>query len=147
MPQRRTPTDMPETLKVVRLTQERTKKAGRKKKLTVPELPAEIWDAMSSVEQAYYTFWTESVREENPDLTNSDHIYLMLAGLELINVLRTAEKQISAGELITMARQHPGLQFRSLVDMLSVSRKARKSSDKGDKEPATDLSALWKREG
>jgi hypothetical protein len=42
----------------------------------------------------------------------------------------TSQNELSTGELITMARQHSGVQMRALLDMLSVTRKARTAGKK-----------------
>lgn len=114
-----------------------TKRSGRPKKLRMPPMPQEIMDAMSELEQEHFTFFIESIKEEYPDLTMSDMIYLQQAGLEYINTLRLQVEQLRSGQLVTMSRQHPSVQFRAWIDLLSVSRKQRpqaKTQDDAERE-------------
>ena len=55
--------------------------------------------------------------------------------------------ELTTGETITMARQHPGVQMRAYMDMLSVTRKVRIAESKKSDEPKgsarlTDLLSL-----
>ena len=127
---RQSPMDRPEILRVRPLntpSKEEEVKRGRKQKRKVPSLPQEILDGMTELEQEWFHFFVDGLKDENPDLTDTDQILVLFAGIEMINMLRLDQKQLSSGELISMARQHPGVQFRSLIDLLSVSRKARKN--------------------
>lgn len=135
----------PETLKVVPLTRPPAPdaKPGRPKKREMPPLPKEIWEGMSELEREHFTYFVESVRAEYKDLTGTDLIFLNMAGLDYINTMRLQVAQLGTGELVTMSRQHPGVQFRAWIDMLSVSRKARQGT-RGDEEKASQVEKLAK---
>lgn len=87
---------------------------------------------MNELEQQWYDYFISSHRLEYPDLTDTDNILLMLAGLEFVKYLRVAQDEMKTGTVISMARQHPGVQMRALLDQLSVTRKARNAGKKDD---------------
>ncbi|GHO44543.1 hypothetical protein [Ktedonospora formicarum] len=134
-------------LKVVPLDKalEREKKSGRPKKLEMPALPQALFDGMTELERAHFFYFVDAYREEYPDLTPTDVLNLHMAGLEYISYLRIQAQQISTGEVISQARQHPGVQMRALLDQLSVTRKQRQQQNKGqddrDKQAARELFA------
>lgn len=80
---------------------------------------------MNELEQQWYKYFIDSYNAEYPDLTDSDQISLMLAAIEFIKYLRVAQDELSTGQVISMARQHPGTNMRALLDQLSVTRKQR----------------------
>jgi aryl carrier-like protein len=128
-----TPGGQPPSFKVEPLlfpAQLAEKRNGRPRKRKMPPLPQEILDGMSELEQEHYTYFIESYQAQYPDLTDADQIALVQAGLEYINTLRVQAKQLKTGEVISMARQHPGVQLRAWLDLLSVTRKQRKPNDK-----------------
>jgi len=100
----------------------RRTQAGRPKKLVMPDLPEM---KMTDIEQNLFEFFMAAYEQEYPDLTPTDHLILHLAGLKYIQYLRTIAGELETGKLITMARQHPGVELRGLLDQLSVTRKAR----------------------
>jgi hypothetical protein len=144
MAERKSPSSKSETLKVIPLTAplEQPAKPGRKPKRKIPPLPQEIMDGMTDIEQQHFEFFVESVLAENPDLRGTDFIFVNLAGLDYINTLRLEVQQLSSGELVTMSRQHPGVQFRAWIDMLSVSRKARQGGKSQESEEKANTRAM-----
>lgn len=58
-------------------------------------------------------------------MTATDQITLQLLAAEYIKYLRMLANEIESGQLVSMARQSPGTQYCRLLDMLSVTRKAR----------------------
>jgi hypothetical protein len=147
MPPRKTrqsPATKPETLKVVPLTRptEEQKRPGRKPKRKMPPLPKEILDGMSELEREHFEYFVHSILEENPDLAGSDLILVNLAGLDYINTLRLEQNQLASGELVTMSRQHPGVQFRAWLAMLSASRKDRLGSKTNQSEQGSRRAEL-----
>lgn len=133
MPERKSPASAPQTLHTLPLTapDPEPKKLGRPRKSTLPALPT---FEMNALETEWFTYFLQAYREEYPDLTKSDQILLVLAGVEYIKYLRIIQNELKTGELITMARQHSGVQMRALLDMLSVTRKARQSG-KREEDP------------
>lgn len=145
-PDRRSPTTAPaETLKVLPLetpTQLHASRPGRKRRLTMPPLPQEIFDGMTALEQEHFHFFVDAYTQDYPGMTPSDQMGLQLAGLEYINYLRMQASQLSTGQLISMARQHPGVQLRAWLDSMSVTRKARqRTAPKDGDEREADLRA------
>jgi hypothetical protein len=110
-----------------------TKKTrGRPKKREMPALPNM---PMSESERAIFEFWMEEFKAEHPDLSGTDELLLFLAGIEFIKYLRVQAEELETGKVISMARQHPGVNMRALLDQLSVTRKAR---TQGSKPSETD---------
>jgi hypothetical protein len=70
----------------------------------------------------------------------TDYLILHLAGLEYIKYLRVVAEELETGKVISMARQHPGVNMRALLDQLSVTRKARTS--RGQKEEDSDAQEI-----
>lgn len=122
-------------MKVIKLQQPSDLDAprpGRPRKLKMPPLPQEILDGMTSLEQEHFAFFLESHRQQYPDLTPTDLISLTAAAMEYVAYLRLQASQLSTGELVTMSRQHPGVQMRAWLDSLSVTRKQRGPAKKED---------------
>lgn len=103
------------------------KRTGRRPKLKFPPLPQEIMDAMTDLERAHFEYFIEAIQQDNK-LRPSDYIGLYAAGLEYVAYLRLQASQMATGELVTMSRQHPGVQLRAWLDTMSFSR--RKSDPK-----------------
>lgn len=102
-------------------------RTGRKPKLKYPPLPQEIMDAMTDLERQHFEYFIEAIKADNK-LRPSDYIGLYAAGLEYVAYLRLQASQMATGELVTMSRQHPGVQLRAWLDTMSFSR--RKSDPK-----------------
>jgi aryl carrier-like protein len=117
--------------------------AGRPKKLRMPPLPKEIREGMSQIEQDHFDFFIQAVREEHKDLTPVDLICLNMAGLNYINSLRLQQQQLKSGELVTMSRQHPEVQMRAWLDLMSVSRKQRPTTKSAVDQEAEKWRALF----
>lgn len=134
----------PEILQVHPMSapEEEPARRGRKPKLTPPPLPQELFDGMSDIEKQHFTFFLAAIMEEYPDLTKTDMIFLNMAGLDYINSLRLQVQQLQSGELVTMSRQHPGVQLRAWLELLSVSRKARQGSRNNQDEKLTEARAM-----
>lgn len=133
------PTAAPETYTVQPLSSpaDIAPKRGRRPKPVMPNVPQECLDGFQPLERQWFDYFIEQTCYEYPDLTPLDKVFLTLAGLELINLLRTMAEQLKSGQIISMARQHPAVQFRAWIDMLSISRKQRKpAGDAKDKELA-----------
>lgn len=108
------------------------KKGGRPKKLKMPPIPQEIYDGLSELEREHFDYCVQTIMDENPDLLASDMMYVYLAAMEYINTLRLQVEQLRTGTLVTMSRQHPAMQFRAWIDLLSVSRKQRPTAKTQD---------------
>ena len=116
---------------------EKRRSVGRPAKLEMPALPAL---AMTDIEQNLFDYFINAYDEQFPDLTPTDHLMLFLAGVEFIKYIRMAREELETGKLVTMSRQHPGVQLRGLLDQLSVTRKARTARNKPDEdEDSKDL--------
>src|SRR6266704_2972289 len=60
-----------------------------------------------------------------PDLTSSDYRLLWLSGIKYLQFLRLLKKEVETGNLLSMARTHPAVEMRALLDQVSVTRRAR----------------------
>lgn len=114
----------------------KTRKVGRPVKVQMPDLPKL---PMEPHEQELFDYWIAAFKEQYPDLAPTDHLLLHLAGLEYIKYLRVIAEELETGKVISMARQHPGVNMRALLDQLSVTRKARTTGQKpSDDENAAE---------
>jgi hypothetical protein len=129
-------------IKLERASDTSAPKRGRPKKLTFPALPQEIYDGMTELEREHFEFFINAHLEQYPDLLPTDYIALYSAGMEYIAYLRMQASQLATGQLVSMARQHPGVQLRAWMDSLSVTRKQRGPASKKDDEAAEFLKAL-----
>ena len=117
-------------LTVVQKPKART--VGRPEKLVMPPLPNL---PMTPVEQELFDFFMEAYKQQYPDMVPTDHLLLHLAGAEYIKYMRILAEEMKTGKILSMARQHPAVQMRGLLDMLSVTRKARTMRNKPDDSP------------
>lgn len=108
------------------------REAGRPNNLVMPDLPRL---PMTDVERGLFDYFLEAYKRQYPDLTPTDHLMLFLAGVEFIKYLRVVAEELETGKVISMARQHPGVNMRALLDQLSVTRKARTAGKKTDEDP------------
>lgn len=142
---RKQPNGVPQTLVVQKLTEAAPAKVGRKRKLKMPPLPQAILDGMTPLEREHFEFLIAAYNDEYGDsLTPADQISLQQAAIEYINLLRVQADQLSTGKIISMARQHPGVQLRQWLDSLSVTRKQRAASRPEDKQTAALTEELLK---
>lgn len=143
-PNDQTGNETSQALIVQPLTQTRPIKeraVGRPAKLTMPDLPAM---SMTDVEQGLFDYFMQAYQEQYPDLLPTDLLLLHLAALEYIKYLRVVAEELSTGKVISMARQHPGVNMRALLDQLSVTRRARTARSKPDEdEDAKELKAFF----
>lgn len=98
---------------------------GRPRKLVMPPLPAEMLEGMTALEQEHFHFFLDAYQRDYPAMSPSDCISLHQAALEYINLLRVQATQLKKHEVISMARQHPGVQLRQWLDQMACTRKAR----------------------
>lgn len=113
-------------------------KIGRPRKtLKLPPLPQEILDGMTPLEQEHFKFFIASFERDYPGMTPSDLLCLNQAAIEYINLLRVQATQMQTKQVISMARQHPGVQLRQWLDAMSVTRKQRQATEP-KKDKATD---------
>lgn len=134
MTDKRTRTPGSETMKVIKLLDAAAgvKTTGRPKKLTLPPEFQQLLDAMSPVEQEHYKLVVEAHYQLYPDLNILDKLWVRLLAIEYIKTLRMMAEELESGQLITMSRQHPGVQMRAYADMLSVTRKQRGKAKEDD---------------
>lgn len=139
---RRQPNGVPQTFTVKKLETpaqlEAPHRGRRKRKLPMPPLPQAMLDAMTPLEQQHFKFFLDAHHEEYGDsLTQADEISLQQAAIEYINLLRVQADQLESGKIISMARQHPGVQLRQWLDSLSVTRKQRQATSPKSEDKAT----------
>ena len=117
---------------------------GRPRKLKMPPMPQEVLDGMTTLERDHYDFFIHAITQDYSINKPSDFIALHMAALEYVNLLRVQAKQLTDGEVITAARQHPGVQLRAWLDSLSTTRKARKEQGGGSEGDAQRVQ--WERQ-
>ena len=61
---------------------------------------------------------------------------------EYVAYLRLQASQIASGQLVTMSRQHPGVQLRAWLDTMSFSRRKGVSGKQAEDGLASQLMAL-----
>ena len=141
---RRRPDGKPEMLEVAPLTLvDITTRPGRPRKLVPPPPPN---FSCNDAEEQHYTYFIQAFNKEYPDMTATDQITLQLLAAEYIKYLRMLANEIESGQLVSMARQSPGTQYCRLLDMLSVTRKARvsgRSTKPDDNEDTKRLLELF----
>lgn len=94
---------------------------GRPKKLK----PMPILEGLSDAEKVLFDNFIQAYLDEYPDITPTDYGMLWLVAVEYIKYLRILSVELSTGQVMSMARQHPGTNMRALQDQLSFTRKAR----------------------
>jgi hypothetical protein len=134
MPNRPTLQVVEETLSLPRLEAPPPtpiKSPGRHKKLTYPGLPQEIYDGMTEIERAHFDWFIQTARRlvEGEEF---DELGIHMAGLDYIQLLRMQARQLASGELVSQARQHPGVQLRQWLEITSLSRKSRPAKKEDD---------------
>lgn len=134
-----------QTAKVVRLERPASEpvRMGRPKKLKPPPMPEELLEAFTPLEREHWDYFIESYAQDYGIKKPSDWIALRLAACEYIQLLRVNATAAASGEVITAARQHPGVQLRAWLDSMGGTRKQRKD-DKQDDDAAAWMSAMSK---
>lgn len=89
-------------------------------------------DGMTAAESQRYDLFINYMHKEYGDLTPFDMLLVEVAAVEYIKYLRWLANEIKTGEAASMARQHPGVQMRENLKLLSVWRKDRANSPKTD---------------
>jgi hypothetical protein len=141
MPSRKTndPNETSQAVLVRPLTETepvKSRGAGRPARLTMPDLPKM---PMTEPEQALFDYFMDAYKQQYPDMVPTDLLILHLAALEYIKYLRVVAEELETGKVISMARQHPGVNMRALLDQLSVTRKARTQGKKEEDPDAREL--------
>lgn len=124
-----------ETTKVIKLIDRAAgpaPKRGRPKKNAMPALPLALLESMTDLEREHFHFFIAAIEELYPDLNKLDRLLVRLMACSYIALLRMEAAQMESGQLVTMSRQHPGVQLRAWMDLLSVTRKQRGKVDKDD---------------
>lgn len=132
------PTAKPTSIVVlpVQRPTESTPKRGRPRKLKYPPIPQEVLDGLTPLEREHFDFFIESIREDYHISLPSDQIALYMAALEYVNLLRVQAHQLKSGEVITAARQHPGVQLRAWLDSMAATRAKRGTAKETDEAEA-----------
>lgn len=137
-----------ETIGVLRLETPSQLEAprGRPRKLVMPPLPQELLDGMTALELEHYNFFLAAYKADYRITKPSDLLALNQAALEYINLLRVQAQQLKSGQVITAARQHPGVQLRAWLSEMGVTRSKRKGDDdEGDAEIKAWMDRLGKK--
>jgi hypothetical protein len=109
-------------------------KGRPKKRPPMPYMP------MEEAEKLFFDGFIEEYLTEYPDMTPTDYRLLFLAAIEYIKYLRIAAKELESHQVISMARQHPAVNMRALLDQLNATRKLRSRG----KTPETDEAAEFR---
>jgi hypothetical protein len=129
------PEQKPQLYAVPKLDEAAIPRPKRTRKPKMPPIPQAILDAMTELEQQHFYFVIDGYQQDYPDMKATDLICLYQAAIEYINLQRVQAKQLKSGEVISMARQHPGVQMRAWLDMMDVTRKARSKGGKAGEDP------------
>lgn len=138
----REPTDTSKTLKTAGLIPAQKRGPGR------PQLPQNAtppqFTFLSEYERDLYDLYTRALEADYPGMKPSDRMLLPLVAGEFIKCMRLLGNELSSGELVTMSRQHPGTQFRSLLDqILGATRKSRVKNGDDKKDDIIDALPDW----
>ena len=94
---------------------------------------------LDDAERALFDGFMLDFLEAFPDLSDPDYRMLWMAGTRYIAGLRLIKYEMKTGRTISMARQHPLVEMRALLDQLSVTRKARTSKGQQEDPDSADL--------
>jgi hypothetical protein len=111
----------------------------------MPDLPQGILDGMTPLEIQHFEHFIRAFREDYPDLTQAQLISLTQAAIEYVNLLRVQAQQLETGQVISMARQHPGVQLRAWLDSLGATRKQQGRDTNEGKENEKQLREVLSR--
>jgi hypothetical protein len=122
-------------------------RTGRPRKLRYPPIPQEVLDGMTALEREHFDFFIDSIRQDYQIKLPSDQVALYMAALEYVNLLRVQAHQLKTGEVITAARQHPGVQLRAWLDSMAATRAKRGPAKDGDDQEQAFRAGLSKLAG
>jgi len=108
-------------------------KGRPKRQAPMPLMP------MEETEKIFFNGFIEEYLTEYPDMTPTDYRILFLAGIEYIKYLRVAASELENHQVISMARQHPAVNMRALLDQLNATRKLRSKGKPTEPEDAAEL--------
>jgi hypothetical protein len=120
--------------------QQLTRRTGRPKKLVMPPMPEELLGGLTDLERQHFQFFIDAYQHDYPAMSPSDCLCLYQAGIEYVNLLRVQAMQLTSKQVLSMARQHPGVQLRQWLDQMACTRKARtagKSPSREDEDRAS----------
>lgn len=120
-------------------------KAGRPKRAKVPPLPDEITQAMSEIEREHFDSFIALVREAYPDLLPTDLMYLNMAAINYVQVLRVKEWELRGKQMLGISKTNPENQMLRWLDMLSVTRKQRNPGKSATDEEKSAWGAFFNR--
>jgi hypothetical protein len=129
------PTDMPRTLKLLPLQAKPKRGPGRPKAVHPPTPPQFEWQ--NDYERDLYEWLVDRYPVDYPGLKDTDLVFLYIAAAETVKYMRLLGTEIQSGELVTMARQHPGQMLARILDsLLGTTRNKRlaRGDDKTDDE-------------
>jgi hypothetical protein len=121
------------------------KKAGRPKRIKMPPLPLEVWEAMSQLEQEWFEFFVDAYRQDYPGMSPTDEMCLVQAALENVHLLRKHATMFSEGKLLTQGRQDPSQTLLRWLDMMDCTRKARMKNQPKTDDDKQQMADLLKR--
>lgn len=115
----------------------RPPRVGRPSKLVMPPLPQEILDGMKPIEIAHFEFFRDGyleayVNKYGKQPTPTAQICIVQASLDYINLLRLQAEQMKSGNLVSQARQHPGVQVRAWLQSIGLQEKDYEEGKKTD---------------
>jgi hypothetical protein len=123
----KSPTSLPDVLTLAPVEAAKPRVGRPRTKLTPLSL-----DGMTEPERQRYELFINYMHSEYDDLTPFDQLIVEVAAVEYVKYLRWLANEIKTGEAASMARQHPGVQMRENLKLLSVWRKDRANSPKTD---------------
>jgi len=97
---------------------------------------------LNNEERILFDGFMNDFLEAYPDLNSSDYRLLWLAGVKYLQFLRLLKVELESGHLLSISRQHPAIEMRSLLDQLSVTRRARSRTQKEEDPDAEELRSV-----
>jgi hypothetical protein len=106
---------------------QRQKRNGRRPNLVQPPIPKEVLDGMSELEREHFEFFIQAYEQayerKYGKLTPTAQINITQAGLDYIHLWRMQGEQMRSKTLVSMARQHPGVQIRAWLTACGLCEK------------------------
>lgn len=140
------PTNPPMDVTPISSPAQRKKKMGRPPTLEFPPLPQEILDGMSELEQQHFDYFCSAYelayQKKYGKITPTARINITQAGLDYIHLWRLQTEQMTTKKLVSMARQHPGVQVRAWLASAGLQEKDMEQALKPEDERSATRAQL-----
>ena len=122
-------------------------KRGRPAKLEMPPIPQAVLDGMDETERAHFEHFVASYSQAYKDthggkLTPTAEINIVQAGLDYVHLWRLQAKQMTEHDIVSQARQHPGVQVRAWLASAGLQEKDMEAPKKPEDKNRAQLLSL-----